>query len=85
MGNIDKVYATVSLLIEKLAVIDNLHQLLDPGDRDTLGYADYFTDFNVDKGEGYIDNNFGHDLRNFKRYLEFAKEQGATTVYFRYG
>ena len=84
-GNIDKVFSTLSSLIDKLASIHNLHQLLDHGGYDTLGYADYFTDFNVDKGEGYIGNNFGQDLRNFKRFLEFAKERGATTVYFDYG
>jgi hypothetical protein len=84
-GNIDKVYFTISALIEKLANIDDLHQLLNHYNYDTLGYATYFTDFNVDKGDGYIDNNFGQDLRNFKRFLEFAKERGATTVYFRYG
>jgi hypothetical protein len=84
-GNIDTIYFTISTLIEKLATIDNLHQLLNDNSYDTLGYATYFTDFNVDKGDVYIDNNFGQDLRNFKRFLEFAKERGASTVYFEYG
>jgi len=39
----------------------------------------------IDKGDGYLNNNFGQDLRNFKRFVEFAKKRGATTVYFRYG
>jgi len=84
-GNIDRVLATISALIEKLSVIDNLPQLLDDSGWDTLNYEVYFTDFNVDKGEGYIGNNFGQDLRNFKRFVEFARERGANTVYFNYG
>lgn len=84
-GNIDIVLATISLLIDKLSVIDNLHELLNDGGHDTLGYKTYFTDFNKNKGKGYIGNNFGQDLRNFKRFLEFAKEKGARTVYFLYG
>lgn len=84
-GNIDKVLATINDLIEKLSLIDNLPQILNDSGWDTLNYKIYFTDFNVDKGEGYIGNNFGQDLRNFKRFLEFAKERGANTVYFNYG
>jgi hypothetical protein len=84
-GNIDNVLATVNALIEKLSVIDNLPTLLDDSGYDTLRYDTYFTDFNTDKGDGYIGNNFGQDLRNFKRFLEFAKERGATMVRFNYG
>jgi hypothetical protein len=84
-GNIDQVLATVNALIEKLSGIDNLPQLLDDSGWDTLNYNGYFTDFHLDKGEGYIGNNFGQDLRNFRRFLEFAKVQGVTTVRFIYG
>ena len=84
-GNIVKVLSTINSLIDKLSAIHNLPELLDAGDHDTLGYNNYFTEFNLDKGEGYIRNNFGQDLRNFKRFLEFAKERGARTVFFRYG
>jgi hypothetical protein len=84
-GNIDKVLSTIIALIGKLSSIDNLPQLLNDGGYDTLDYKRYFTDFDTDKGEGYIDNNFGQDLRNFKRFLEYAKEKGATTVYFEFG
>jgi hypothetical protein len=84
-GNIDKVKAVINALIENLSVIDNLHQILNDSGRDTLNYKIYFTDFNIDKGEGYIGNNFGQDLRNFKRLVEYAKKHGATTVYFDYG
>ncbi len=83
-GNINKVYQTVTLLIDKLSLINNLPQLLAQTDYDTLGIEEYFSDFDVDKGEGYIGNNFGQDLRNFKRFLEYAKARGAQTVYFTY-
>ena len=84
-GNVDKVLTTINQLIERLSTIDNLHELLNNYGDDTLGYKSYFTDFNVDKGQGYIGNNFGQDLRNFKRFLEYAKSKGANTVYFSYG
>lgn len=84
-GNVAIVLSTVNSLIDKLSAIDNLHTILDAGQQDTLQYDQYFTDFNVDKGEGYISNNFGQDLRNFKRFLEYAMQKGASTVYFVYG
>jgi len=84
-GNIDKVLKTITGLIEKLNHIDNLPSLLLPTDFDSLGNEEYFSAFQIDKGEGYIGNNFGQDLRNFKRFLEFAKTNGTTTVWFNYG
>jgi hypothetical protein len=84
-GNLNKVLSTINVLIDKLSSIDNLPQLLNDHGHDTLDYNTYFTDFKSDKGHGYIDNNFGQDLRNFKRFLEYIKERGATTVYFKYG
>ena len=84
-GNIDKVLLTINALIDKLSSIDNLHKLLDDHGHDTLDNKNYFADFNVDKGQGYIGNNFGQDLRNFKRFLEYAKSKGSVTTYFNYG
>lgn len=84
-GNIDKVLRTITELVEKLSSVDNLPSLLLPTNYDSLGSEEYFSSFNIDKGEGYIGNNFGQDLRNFKRFLEFAKERGTTTVWFNYG
>ncbi len=84
-GNIDKALATINGLIEKLSIIETLPQMLNDSGWDTLNYKIYFTDFNVDKGNGYIGNNFGQDLRNFKLVLEYAKERGVATVYFDYG
>lgn len=84
-GNIERILETISNLITKLDLIDNIPSLLLPTDVDTLDNEEYFADFKTDKGEGYIGNNFGQDLRNFKRFLEFAKERGTTTVWFNYG
>lgn len=84
-GNIDKILFTINSLIEKLNHIENLPKLLIETDFDTLNNAVYFSDFKIDKGQGYIDNNFGQDLRNFKRFLEYAKEKGTETVWFNYG
>lgn len=84
-GNIEKILFTINSLIEKLNHIDNLSKLLIETDFDTLNNAVYFSDFKVDKGQGYIDNNFGQDLRNFKRFLEYAKEKGTATVWFHFG
>jgi hypothetical protein len=84
-GNIDKVLSTVNNLIEKLNQVDNLPKMLLKTDFDTLNNDVYFSDFTLDKGEGYIGNNFGQDLRNFKRFLEFAKQNGTETVWFTYG
>ena len=84
-GNIDRVLITVETLIEKLSHFSNLSEKLNSHGLDTLGYDYYFTDFNLDKGEGYIGNNFGQDLRNFKKFLEYAKANGAITVWFNYG
>ncbi len=84
-GNIDLVISTLNQLISKLNGIDNLPSLLLPTDFETLDSKNYFSDFTKDIGEGYIGNNFGQDLRNFKRFLEYAKERGTKTVWFSYG
>jgi hypothetical protein len=84
-GNLDKVLETLNQLIERLSQHKDLASALLPTADDVLGNDFYFSDFNTDKGDGYIGNNFGRDLRNFKRYLEFARDKGATTVNFVYG
>ncbi|WP_316825752.1 hypothetical protein [Pedobacter miscanthi] len=84
-GNIGIVLETIETLIKKLSHFGNLNGKLNSHGRDTLGYDYYFTDFDIDKGEGYIGNNFGQDLRNFRKFLEYAKANGASTVWFNYG
>lgn len=84
-GNIDLVLKTLHTLINNLSKVDNIHQKLNYGSEDTLGYDYYFTDFNTNKIGDYSNNNFGQDLRNFKRFLEFAMSKGRTSVWFHYG
>lgn len=84
-GNINKVYNCLANLVNRLSIFDNLEKKIIAHGDDTIGISYYFSDFNSDKGDGYIGNNFGQDLRNFKRFLEYAKSKGATTVYFNYG
>jgi len=84
-GNIDEVLFTIKALIEAVSKIENLPSLLGSSEYEVSVYLDYFGDFDKDKGDGYIGNNFGQDLRNFKQFLELAKIQGATTVWFDYG
>ncbi len=83
-NNIDVVLHTIELMHEQLWGMSDLHKKLNDNGDDTLGYETYFTDFTIDKGNGSNHNNFGHDLRNFKRFLRFAKSKGATTVWFDY-
>ena len=85
LENIDKVLYTINDLIEKLNTIENLPALLLPTEFDSLGNQEYFADFKIDKGDGYIGNNFGHDLRNFRQFLEYARSRGTKTVWFTYG
>ena len=84
-GNINLILETIEGLIKKLSQFSNLGDKLNSYGEDTLGYDYYFTDFNLDKGEGYIGNNFGQDLRNFRKFLEYAKTNDARTVLFNYG
>jgi hypothetical protein len=93
-GNIDDITNLINKLIDKLSSIDDLGNRLNDEyesqyggwyEEEIIEYFDYFSDFKIDKGDGYIGNNFGQDLRNFKRFLEFAKENGRTTVWFHYG
>ena len=80
--NIQEVILTIDQLIEKLSQIENLPYLLLPNDVDKDGY---FSNFNTENKDSYTSNNFGDDLRAFQRFLYFAKERGAKTVWFEYG
>jgi hypothetical protein len=84
-GNLDGVFDTVTQLLTQLAPITDLPARLLLTTYDTLGRETYFADFNRDTGDGYINNNFGQDLRNFKSFLEYARSKGTRTVFFRYG
>jgi hypothetical protein len=80
-GNLVTVLGTVEALLSRLATIADLPQCLTS----TWGHDSYFADFTQDVGQGYIGNNLGQDLRNFQRFLHYAKSKGSTTVYFSYG
>lgn len=83
--NIDKVHSTLVKLISKLTEKTNLATLLKPKENNLLNHDYYFSDFSQNKGKGYINNNFGQDLRNFKDYIDFVKVRGAKIVWFEYG
>jgi hypothetical protein len=84
-GNIDLIIDLLNQLIKKLEEIPDLHFLMAETDYDTIGITHYFSNFNENPGDGYIGNNFGQDLRNFRTIAEYAKTHGASTIYFDYG
>ncbi|NRB61016.1 MAG: hypothetical protein HRU50_13885 [Winogradskyella sp.] len=84
-GNINQVKILVEKLINSLEKIDNLYERLIKTDFDSMNSEYYFSDFNKDKGEGYIRNNFGQDLRNFKRFIDYAIDRNSETIWFEYG
>lgn len=83
-GNLDLVLKTVQALLDSLAQIDDLPGRLRQHRNDRLNPSVYFSDFDLDKGDGYIGNNFGQDLRNLREVLLYAKSRGTKTVYFEY-
>jgi hypothetical protein len=84
-GNLPLVFETVSQLILKLSQIKHLGEQLSYHEQDRYWIQSYFSNFNANPGNGYIGNNFGQDLRNFKAYLELAENYGEHCVYFTYG
>lgn len=82
--NIGTIHTIVSELIDKLSQIDNLNGKLDHGDWDSLQSEVYFADFNAENKGSHTNNNFGQDLRNFKRFVEFAQANGSKEIYFIY-
>lgn len=84
-GNINVINSLLEKLISILNSIDNLYERLIKTNFDSLNSQYYFSDFKEDKGEGYIKNNFGQDLRNFKRFIDFAIERNSKTIWFEFG
>lgn len=84
-GNLDKVLFALNGLIDSLNKVENLLAIIGSTEFDSPWNDEYFSDFQIDTGKGFINNNFGQDLRNFKRYLELSKSIGATTTWFTYG
>lgn len=85
-GNLERVAATIDALLAGLSPLPDLPRQLatGPGER-ADDYAPYFADFDQDPGDGYIGNSFGQDLRNFRRFLDYARSQGSATVFFELG
>lgn len=84
-NNIDAVISDLKCLHEKLFQLENLEEKIAQTEYDTIGINYYFSDFKTDKGNGYIGNNFGRDLRNLLRFAEFAKFHSAKTIFFEFG
>ena len=84
-NNINEIHSLLDQLITKLNQIDELYEQLLKTDFDSLNSKYYFSNFKTDKGKGYIGNNFGQDLRNFKRFVDFAIEKNAKTIWFEFG
>lgn len=83
--NIGQVYTLVTSLIDALSQVNNLAAHFEYEPEDTpWEEAEYFLNFTSDKAVNVLDQNFGQDLRNLKRFLEFAREKGTTTVFFHY-
>lgn len=83
-GNIDQVTAVVQGLLTRVSAIPDLPSQLQQDEFDTLHNAAYFASFASPLMDAY-DNTFGQDLRNFKRFLDYAKSKGSETVFFVYG
>ena len=84
-NNIESVKSKLTLLIERLGKIENLDQKLQETSYDTIGIKEYFSNFHTNPGDGYIDNNFGQDLRNLLCLLNIGLNNGSKTIYFNYG
>jgi len=82
---IHEVLTTLGSLIESLTKVGDLPATFAERDESPIDIASYFGDFSINKGDGYIGNNFGHDLRNLKRFLEYARSRGSQMVEFQYG
>lgn len=63
----------------------NLPDLIDSKQYNDPSTTKYFSNFTLDTGDGYIGNNLGQDLRNFRNFLLYAKSKGSQTVWVEYG
>ncbi len=84
-GNLNRVLETVNLLIQNLERQENIYPQLIQTNFDSLNSEYYFSNLKFDTKDRLTPNNLGQDLRNFRRFLEFAKERGSDTVWFNYG
>ena len=82
-SNIDKVLFMINKLIEETSNIQNLPGLLIDTDFDSLPNDEYFANINTENEE-FLTDNLKRDLKNFKSFLEYAKNKGTKTVWFEF-
>jgi hypothetical protein len=82
--NLDRVTATITALLTKLAAIEDLSSEMAPASFKRAFHREYFSRFALAKWNEY-DNTFAQDLRNCKNFLDYAKSKGSTTVFFVFG
>lgn len=85
VGNLDRTLVMVETLLDKLAKVPNLPDIIDSKQYNDPSTTKYFSNFTLDTGDGYIGNNLGQDLRNFRNFLLYAKSKGSQTVWVEYG
>jgi hypothetical protein len=83
--NLPRVRATLATLLEHLVLVPDLFHRLVPDDYGMFDYEAYFSDFQLDTSAETGDQNFGEDLRNLKRFLDYAHSKGTHTVFFAFG
>lgn len=83
-NNTQKVSFLVNEMIKRLSSTENLLELFNSRYPHILP-DEYFCDFNQDKGDGYIGNNLGRDLRNLRAMLAYAQLMGIEGVHFEFG
>lgn len=85
IDNLDRVMVMVENLTNRLAQIPDLAALIDSKQYSDPYTTRYFSNFTLDTGDGYIGNNLGQDLRNFRNFLLYAQSKGSRTVWVEYG
>lgn len=81
--NLDKVTRIIDTLIQFLSVTDDIPRLIEEH-VEFRNWKRYFSDFMLDTANERYDNNFGQDLRNFRRFLEYARSCGGKSVSFSF-
>ena len=84
-GNLARVRTTVALLLRQLASMDDLAGKLVPDDYEMVDNETYFAYSGDTESADYEENTFDQDLRNLKRFLDYAESKGSHTVYFVFG
>jgi hypothetical protein len=84
-GNLVRVRTTVETLLQQLAKVDDLADKLVPDDYEMVDNEVYFAYSGDTESADYEENTFDQDLRNLKRFLDYAAGKGSHTVFFVFG